>query len=164
MVWKLLFCRLLYSQRWLLLAQVTVSIYISSPHLPTPLLCPCPSLSPLLPHPLPLQYCRQTFFEDDIIDQHKQDEERECWQEEDSSNGLANGLVKKQESSDEKLQVSSLSRIHPSAKNPPKKLPLAQAGRKGCSPDIPRKSSSASMTPSTPPASFKFGCEWVLVT
>ena len=114
--------------------------------------------------PLPLQYCRQTFFEDDIIDQHKQDEEKECWQEEDPSKGLANGLVKKQESSDEKLQISSLPRLHPSAKNPPKKLPLTQAGRKGCSPDIPRKSSFGTVTPSTPPASFKFGCEWVLVT
>ena len=144
----------------------------SPPPLPSPPLQPSSPSSPLLFPPLPpssslfsplsspllfMQYCRQTFFENDIIDQHKEDEEREYWQEEE----LTNELVKKQDSSDEKLQASSLSRLQPSTKNPPKKLPLASSARKGCSPDIPRKSSLGSSASSTPPASFKYGCEWV---
>ena len=113
------------------------------------------------PHPPPLQYCRQTFFENDIIDQHKEDEEKECWEEEPSKE-LANGLVKKQVSLDERMQSSSLLKLPTSGRNPHQKkhsLTPASTGRKVYSPDIPRKLSAGSITPSTPPASFKFGSE-----
>ena len=153
-------CMCIYTTEWFIFTSFTPCILLS----PTSALVAVFHLSFFTaspPHPPPLQYCRQTFFENDIIDQHKEDEEKECWEEEPSKE-LANGLVKKQVSLDERMQSSSLLKLPTSGRNPHQKkhsLTPASTGRKVYSPDIPRKLSAGSITPSTPPASFKFGSE-----
>jgi hypothetical protein len=109
-------------------------------------------------------YSRQTYFEDEIIDHQKEEEEKQLWGEEGVLSAVSkqhlNGSIKRSMSSDDRLKSASLPRVCPDKGG---KAPLSKMGqgkKQMYSPQIGKKSSchSSSSTGSgfaTPPSSLK---------